>query len=93
VYCTTQQEDNATYEALKRAAAAGRVDLARVAVLRAGSDFDRPHPGQSSADNLLNYQSQGGFGIALDNLYRAGEPLVRAITHDWAAWRHGTPSD
>ena len=39
VYCTTQQEDNATYEALKRAASAHRVDLNRVAVLRAGLGF------------------------------------------------------
>lgn len=35
-YCTTQQEDNATFEVIKRAAAAGLADTARVAVLRAG---------------------------------------------------------
>jgi purine nucleoside permease len=33
----TAQEDNATYEALKRAASVKRVDLSRVAVLRTGS--------------------------------------------------------
>ncbi len=91
VYCTTQQEDNATYEALKRGGAAGRLDLKRVAVLRAGADFDRPAPGQSSADNLLNYAQQGGFDIALRNLVLTGEPLVRAITGDWARWRVGVP--
>lgn len=88
-YCTTQQEDNATYEALRRGAAAGRVDLKRVAVLRAGSDFDRPYPGQSAADNLLRYAEQGGFDIALENLYRAGLPLVQAVTGNWPAWRAG----
>lgn len=91
-YCTTQQEDNATYEALKRGAAAGRVDLKRVAVLRAGADFDRPYPGQSSADNLLGYAAQGGFDISLENLYRAGLPLVQAITSAWPAWRAGVPA-
>lgn len=91
VYCTTQQEDNATYEALKRAASAHRVDLNRVAVLRAGSDFDRPYRGQSSADNLLNYAAQGGFEIALDNLYRAGNPLVQQIVVHWSEWRAGVP--
>jgi purine nucleoside permease len=91
VYCTTQQEDNATYEALKRAASAHRVDLSRVAVLRAGSDFDRPYKGQSSADNLLNYAAQGGFEIALDNLYRAGRPLVQQIVTHWNEWRAGVP--
>ncbi|GAB6851039.1 purine-nucleoside phosphorylase [Paraburkholderia kururiensis] len=91
VYCTTQQEDNATYEALTRAAAVGRVDLNRVAVLRAGSDFDRPYAGQSSADNLLNYAAQGGFSIAIENLYRAGNPLVQDIATHWAEWREGVP--
>jgi purine nucleoside permease len=91
VYCTTQQEDNATYEALKRAASVHRVDLSRVAVLRAGSDFDRPYQGQSSADNLLNYAAQGGFEIALDNLYRAGNPLVQQIVTHWNEWRAGVP--
>ena len=36
-YCMTAQEDNATLEALVRAAAAGFVDFGRVIVMRAGS--------------------------------------------------------
>jgi purine nucleoside permease len=91
VYCTTQQEDNATYEALKRAASAHKVDLNRVAVLRAGSDFDRPYDGQTSADNLLNYAAQGGFTIAIDNLFRAGNPLVQDIVTHWDEWREDVP--
>jgi purine nucleoside permease len=90
-YCTTQQEDNATFEALTRAATVHRVDLNRVAVLRAGSDFDRPYAGQSSADNLLNYASQGGFTIAIDNLYLTGNPLVQDIVTHWGEWRDGVP--
>lgn len=91
VYCTTQQEDNATYEALKRAASVHKVDLTRVAVLRAGSDFDRPYDGQTSVDNLLNYAAQGGFTIAIENLYRSGNPLVQDIVAHWAEWREGVP--
>ncbi len=91
VYCTTQQEDNATYEALKRAASVHRVDLDRVAVLRSGSDFDRPYTGQTSADNLLNYQDQGGFGPAVANLFLAGNPLVQTIVTHWDEWRNGVP--
>ena len=90
-YCTTQQEDNATYEALKRATAAGRADMNRVAVLRAGSDFDRPPPGMPAAENLLDYPKQGGFKPALDNLYLTGEPLVHAILAHWDVWRAGIP--
>jgi purine nucleoside permease len=91
VYCTTQQEDNSTYEALKRAANVHRVDLSRVAVLRAGSDFDRPYGGQTSADNLLNYAAQGGFTIAIENLFRSGNPLVQDIVMRWSEWKDGVP--
>ena len=89
-YCTTQQEDNATYEALRRGAAAGRLDLHRVAVLRTGANFDRPHPGQSAQESL-NAQS-GGFPIATANLYRAAWPLVSDIVAHWPQWRDGVPA-
>ncbi len=92
-YCTAQQEDNATLEALRRAGAEGLVDPARVALLRTGSDFDRPPPGLSNATNLLNFETQGGFAIATENLYRAGSPLVEAIVSDWTRWSQGVPAD
>ena len=89
-YCTTQQEDNATYEALRRGAAAGRLDLHRVAVLRTGANFDRPHPGQTAQESL-NAQS-GGFPISTANLYRAAWPLVSDIVARWPQWREGVPA-
>ncbi|KAF1008797.1 MAG: Futalosine hydrolase [Pseudomonas fluorescens] len=91
VYCTTQQEDNSTYEALLRASREGLVDIQRLAVVRAGSDFDRPYPGYSEVENLLKYADQGGFVPALENLYRAGNPLVQAIVQNWPAWEKGVP--
>jgi purine nucleoside permease len=91
VYCTTQQEDNASYEVLKRATAAGKLDVERLAVLRSGSDFDRPYPGQTSSDGLVNYGEQGGFVPALSNLYKAGLPLVSEIVEHWSSWREGVP--
>lgn len=91
VYCTTQQEDNSTYEALLRASHAGKVDISRLAVVRAGSDFDRPYPGYSEVDNLLKYADQGGFVPALENLYRAGNPLVQNIVEHWSVWEKGIP--
>ena len=90
-YCTTQQEDNAVYEALRRGATAGRVDLARIAVLRTGSNFDRPHPGQSAYNSLVESNS-GGFDIARENLYRAGWPVVREIVTHWDVWQQGVPA-
>ena len=93
VFCTAQQEDNATYEALKRGASAKLLDLDRVAVLRASSNFLQPYDGQTSADNLLNYATQGGFAIALENLYRTGRPLVQQIVDHWREWRRGVPRE
>lgn len=92
-YCTTQQEDNATYNALSRAAAAGRADLKRLAVLRTGSNFDRPHPGQSAHASLMasTNGATGGFVPATNNLYRAGAPLVNDIVARWPEWREGVP--
>jgi purine nucleoside permease len=93
VYCTTQQEDNAVMNALTRGAQSGLVDVKRIAVLRSGSDFDRPYPHQTV---LASMQAQralpGAASIAADNLVRAGMPLVRAIVQGWDEWQHGTPS-
>jgi len=89
VYCTTQQEENAVYEALRRAARAKLVDLNRVADLRTGSNFDRPHPGQTPFESLK--AKSGGFAIATKNLYIAGAPLVQEIVRNWNTWRAGVP--
>lgn len=92
VYCTSQQEDNATFAAIKRADAAGLARKDRVLVLRAGSDFDRQPPGVTAAENLLDYQKQGGFVPALENLYRTGAPVVQAIVAHWSLWKKGVPA-
>ena len=91
IYCTTQQEDNATLNALTRASQAGFVDLKRVAVLRTASNFDRPHPGQTAFESLS--ATSGGFPIAIANLYNAGGPLVQDIVTRWHLWKSGVPVD
>jgi len=92
-YCTSQQEDNATFEALTRAASVGRVDRKRIAVLRSGSDFDRQYEGQTAMESLFSFQSAGGFAPAIENLYRAGLPLITNIVEHWPEWEGGVPSD
>ena len=89
-YCTTQQEDNATIEALKRGAAAGRLDLARMAVLRTASNFDRPHPTQSAYDSLK--ARSGGYPASTANLFNVGSIVVADILNRWDKWRDGVPS-
>jgi purine nucleoside permease len=89
-YCTTQQEDNSTYEALTRGATAGLLDIKRVAVLRTASNFDRPYPGQAAYDSLVTAIS-GGFVPSTQNLYNAGGPLVADIVAHWDQWKVGVP--
>ena len=92
VYCTTQQEDNAVLAALTRGARANRADVARVAVLRSGVDFDRPYPGQTALESLQAQRSLQGAGrIAVDNLVRTGMPLVDAIAGHWDVWQAAVP--
>ena len=93
-YCTTQQEDNATFEALTRASESHLVDLPRVAILRSGSDFDRPYPGQAVLASLhAQGDLAGAMHAATDNLVRAGMPLVEAISRDWGEWQGGVPGN
>ncbi|NKI92711.1 purine nucleoside permease [Rhizobacter sp. SG703] len=94
VYCTTQQEDNATYNALARATAAGRADVKRLAVLRTASNFDRPHSGQSAYASLMasTAGTPGGFVPATHNLYAVGGLLVNDIVAHWDQWRVGVPA-
>lgn len=94
-YCTTQQEDNATYNALDRAAHAGRVDLQRLAVLRTASNFDRPYPGQTAQGSLWasGHGKTGGFVPATQNLALVGGALVHDIVAHWSQWELGVPGD
>ncbi|KAL0061563.1 hypothetical protein AAF712_011589 [Marasmius tenuissimus] len=81
-YCTTQQEDNATLEALLRGATCGLVDFSRIIIMRTASDFDRPPPGQASADGL-DLSISGGFPPSITNLYLAGVKVVEGIVREW----------
>ncbi|KAH9820429.1 purine nucleoside permease-like [Teratosphaeria destructans] len=84
VYCSTAQEDNATLEALLRAASQKVVDFARIIVMRTSSDMDRPFPGEAATTNLF-WADQGGFEPALQNIYLAGIKVVEGILDGWNA--------
>ncbi|VDB86989.1 unnamed protein product [Peniophora sp. CBMAI 1063] len=81
-YCTTQQEDSGVLAALVRANVAGLVDFTRVMSMRTASDFDRPAPNQTAADNLFNGQD-AGYDAAVMNIYLAGVQVVQGILGGW----------
>ena len=89
-YCTTQMEDNAVLTALTRGADAGLIDLDRVAVLRAGSNFDREYPGQSAVESIE--AESGGLPIATRNAYLVSSTFADEIISAWDQWRDGVPT-
>ncbi|KAK3674021.1 hypothetical protein LTR78_006224 [Recurvomyces mirabilis] len=82
VYCTTAQEDNATLEALLRAAVNRLVDFSRIIVMRTASDFDRPWTGEAATTNLW-WAEQGAFEPSIANIYLAGVEVVNGILDGW----------
>jgi purine nucleoside permease len=92
VYCTTQEEDNATLNALTRGSQSGLLDLKRIAVLRSGSDFDRPYPHQSVLESMQAQRAlPSAVRVSAVNLVHAGMPLVEAIVQHWELWQRGVP--
>lgn len=84
VYCTTQQEDNATLGALLRGAVSGFVDFRRIIIMRTASNFDRPHDGQTAVANRFA-RPMAGFTLSVRNIQAAGIPVVTGIVSGWEA--------
>ncbi|KAK5113358.1 hypothetical protein LTR62_003457 [Meristemomyces frigidus] len=82
VYCTTAQEDNATLEAMLRAAVTKVVDFSRIIIMRTASDFDRPWTGEAATTNLW-WSEQGAFEPSLVNIYLAGREVIGGIMDGW----------
>lgn len=90
-YCSTQQEDNATINSLKRAAALGLVDYNRLVVMRSTSDFDKAPPGMDFI-SFIESEQGGAFDVSLSALYAAGSPFVNALSANWTQWQSGVPT-
>lgn len=57
------------------------VDYSRIIIMRTGSDFDRPYPGEKAVTNL--FAEQGGFLPSVANIYLAGIKVVEGILDGW----------
>lgn len=91
-YCTTQQEDNATYEALRRGGEMGLIDVRRIAVVRGGSNFDRPHTESATLSNVMDLAASGGYPISLRNVFLAANSVNQEIITHWDDWKNGVPN-
>ena len=81
VYCTTQQEDNATLEVLMRGTISGLVDFSRIIIMRTVANFDRPFPGQTAVESL--FADNGGLQASLNNIHIAGVKIIQGIVDGW----------
>ncbi len=94
-YMISAMEDSGTMQALTFLNQAGRVDLRRILVLRAASNYDRPPKDVSAAENL-KVMHDGGYSAylpALDNAERVGDRVVRYLVDHWTECRDHIPED
>jgi purine nucleoside permease len=89
-YCSTQQEDNASLEALIRASMYGLVDFTRIVVMRSASDFTYSdnYSGNQTVDFFDNVY-QGGITASLVNLVYASKPFISDILDNFHVYDSG----
>jgi purine nucleoside permease len=93
-YVTSAMEDTGTLQSLTWLSRAGKVDVRRVLVLRAGSDHDTPPPGHTAAEQLAKTKigAYAAFGPAIESCYRVGSPVVNYLVANWQTVRDTAPS-
>jgi len=93
-FVVSGMEDTGTLQSLTFLAHAGKVDMKRVLVLRAVSNYDQPPPGLIAAESLAE-QKVGRYGAylpALEAAYAVGRQVVDAIVTHWSEYRDHVPS-
>jgi purine nucleoside permease len=92
-FVTSAMEDSGTVQSLTWLSRAGKVDIRRVLVLRAGSDHDLPPPGRSAAEALARTKigQYAAYGPAIENAYRVGAAVVEALLAQWSTYRDTPP--
>jgi purine nucleoside permease len=90
---TSAMEDSGTLAALTYLGKSGRVDSRRVLVLRTGSDFTVPPPGETPAQALAKEGANqyAALGPAVEAAYRVGSPVVAALVRNWTVYRDRPP--
>ena len=94
VFATTAMEDTGTLQSLESLAHAGRIDINRVLVLRAVSNYDRQPRGMSAAESLAK-QRIGAYAAYLPSLeaaYVVGHTVVNELLTHWPQYANSVPS-
>lgn len=89
-FMTSNMEDSGTLTALHRLARTGRVDAARILVLRTASNFTMQPPGKSAVWSKTTPYADGGRP-ALETAFVVGNTVVQALLDDWSTYRDRLP--
>ncbi len=92
-YVTSGMEDTGTLQSLTFLNKAGLVDLNRVLVLRAASNYDQQRAGLSAAESLAETKivSYVAYLPALEAAFRVGRVVVDELASHWDRYRDHTP--
>ena len=92
-YAVCGMEDTGTLQSLTWLAKAHKVDMRRVLVLRAASNYDQQRQGISAAASLAETKvtKYSAYLPSLDSAYRVGHVVVDALVSDWARTREQIP--
>ncbi len=91
VLCMTAVEEPAVLAAVENLGKQGRFDPKRMMLIRVGSNFDQPHPGQTPQELLNAAVHEVNVATGMHNLHLVGWTVAETILTNWEAWRDGPP--
>ncbi len=93
-YAVCGMEDSGTMQALTFLSRAGRVDVRRVLVLRAVSNFDQQRDSATAAESIAEtkVRNYSAYLPALESAYAVGHVVVDHIVSNWPEMRDGMPN-
>ncbi|MDE8650287.1 purine nucleoside permease [Novosphingobium sp. H3SJ31-1] len=91
-FVTSAMEDTGVVQSLTYLDRIGRADKDRVLVLRAGSNYTMPPPGEDAATYLL-HENEGYAGLqaAVESLYLVGSKVIDELLADWGRYKDSEP--
>jgi purine nucleoside permease len=93
-FFTSAMEDSGTLASLTRLGNAGRIDMDRVLILRATSNFTMQHPGIGAAESLAGEGlSYSAFLPSLVAAYLVGRVVVDEVVDHWDVYGPKAPGD
>jgi purine nucleoside permease len=86
-------EDTGTLQSLQFLAAAGRVDVQRILVLRTVSNFDQQPRGMTASESLATQRigKYSGYLPSLEAAYTVGHVVVSELLRHWPQYARTVP--